>query len=239
MNIVCLKWGTKFSHEHVNRLYKMVKKNFTHNFKFICYTENSSQINEEIKIYPLKQEYDLEKWWWKLTLFENIANEPTMFLDLDIVIQRDISNYISLCNDNKIRTIKAYWKPHARNLKPQSPGYDMDLNSSVMIWKGDCTQVWKEFYDQPDYFMCKYQGMDSYLYFHHKDILNFFPEKEIYSRLHGMDEKRMWWYESKKNLFYDENYKICIFNKWKMDKPFGGEGIDDDAYIGFEKYWSD
>ena len=38
---------------------------------------------------------------------------------------------------------------------------------------------------------------------------------------------------------YDENYKICIFNKWKMDKIFGGEGIDDDAYIGFEKYWSD
>ena len=108
-----------------------------------------------------------------------------------------------------------------------------------MMWKGDCPQVWKEFYDQPDYFMCKYQGMDSYLYFHHKDILNFFPEKEIYSRLHGMDEKRMWWYESKKNLFYDENYKICIFNKWKMDKIFGGEGIDDDAYIGFEKYWSD
>ena len=39
-------------------------------------------------------------------------------------------------------------------------------------------------------------------------------------------------------LFYDEDYNICIFNKWKMDKIFGGAGIDDDAYIGFEKYWS-
>ena len=116
----------------------------------------------------------------------------------------------------------------------------MDLNSSVIIWKGDCTQVWKEFNENPEYLMNKYQGIDSYLYFHHKDILNFFPRKEIYSRLHGFDEWNNYDHSHKKrNLFHDKEYNICIFNKWKMDKKFGGEGLPSNAYDGFEKYWSD
>ena len=81
-------------------------------------------------------------------------------------------------------------------------------------------------------------GIDSYLYFNHNNVLRYFPRKEIYSRLHGIDENNFWKYgQPKRNLFYDEEYKICIFNKWKMDKIFGGSGIDDDAYIGFEKFW--
>ena len=238
MEIVCLKWGDKFNHTHVNRLYKMVKKNFYNDFTFVCYTENSHKIDKRIEIRPLNMNYDLEKWWWKLTLFEKPTNKPTMFLDLDIVIQHNITHYIDYCKDNKICTIKAYWKPHAHNLEPIAPGYNMDLNSSVIIWKGDCTQVWNEFYDQCDYLMCKYQGIDSYLYFHHKNILEFFPRNEIYSRLHGMDENKFWWTGPKVALFYDPLYNICIFNKWKMDKKWGGPGIDDDAYDGFEKYWS-
>ena len=53
-----------------------------------------------------------------------------------------------------------------------------------------------------------------------------------------MDENNFWWNGPKVPLFYDPLYNICIFNKWKMDKKWGGPGIDDDAYDGFEKYWS-
>ena len=61
MNIVCLKWGDKFNHQHVNRLYKMVNKNYKDKFNFICYTENSSFINTNIEIRNLDLNYDLEK----------------------------------------------------------------------------------------------------------------------------------------------------------------------------------
>ena len=221
MEIVCLKWGEKFSHKHVNRLYRMVCKNYKDNFNFVCYTENSSHINKNIEIRNLDLSDDLEKWWWKLTLFKEIANKPTMFLDLDVVIQNDITHYRDYCVNNKIRTIKAYWKPHAANLPPISPGFNMDLNSSVIVWKGDFTDVWKHFNDDPEYYMTKYQGIDSYLYFHHFDKLNFFPRKEIYSRQHGFDEYNMWSHGKRVPLFFDESYNICIFNKWKMDKDYG------------------
>ena len=80
-------------------------------------------------------------------------------------------------------------------------------------------------------------GIDSYLYFNHNIALKYFPRNEIYSRLHGLDENNYWHSGPKKDLFFDKNYNICIFNKWKMDKLFGGQGIDDDAYEGFEKFW--
>lgn len=237
MEIVCLKWGDKFNHEHVNRLYKMVHKNYKEEFTFVCYTENSNYIDKKIEIRNLDLSDDLEKWWWKLTLFKKLAVKPTMFLDLDVVIQNDITHYKEYCNKNKIRTIKAYWKPHAKDLPPIAPGYNMDLNSSVIVWQGDFTKVWNHFYEDADYYMCKYMGIDSYLYFNHNELLDFFPEKEIYSRLHGMNEQRHWNKGPKQELFFDKDYNICIFNKWKMDKIFGGAGIDDDAYEGFEKFW--
>ena len=45
MNIICLKWGDKFSHEHVNRLYKMVCKNY----KDDLYYEDHKFIEEIMK----------------------------------------------------------------------------------------------------------------------------------------------------------------------------------------------
>ncbi len=48
MDVVCLKWGDKFNHEHVNKLYHMVCKNLDCDFNFICYTENSNDIDSNI-----------------------------------------------------------------------------------------------------------------------------------------------------------------------------------------------
>ena len=63
--------------------------------------------------------------------------------------------------------------------------------------------------------------------------------QDLKDSLIGIDENNYWQSGPRRKLFYHDEYKICIFNKWKMDKIFGGAGIDDDAYIGFEKYWSD
>ena len=61
MEIVCLKWGDKFNHEHVNRLYKMVKKNFYNDFTFVCYTENSHKIDKRIDVSQYYKKENLYK----------------------------------------------------------------------------------------------------------------------------------------------------------------------------------
>ena len=39
--ILCMKWGTKYGAEYVNRLYNMVKRHLTLPFKMVCLTDRT------------------------------------------------------------------------------------------------------------------------------------------------------------------------------------------------------
>lgn len=232
MDVVCLKWGDKFNHEHVNRLYRMVCKNLDCDFNFICYTENSNDIDSNIIIHPLP-DYDLEKWWWKLTLFEHPAKNITLFLDLDVVIQNNITHLKNYCVENMLCLIKAYWKPY------KLEQFDTNLNSSVMIWKGDYTNIWNKFKKDLDYYMLKYNGIDGYLdHNQHKKLL-YIPEKIVYSRLYGIDKNHYWRSgdNTPPNYFYAPNYDICIFNGWRRKKRKNYFLLNDESYEGYEQYY--
>ena len=245
MIISCVKWGDKFSHEHVNRLYRMCQKNMDDDFTFVCHTENPEGINSDIHIIPLG-DYDLENWWWKLCLFKNSTDEVNIFFDLDVVIQHNITHLKDYAEKDKLRIVKAYWKPYMDNIPVSAKEtgidnkFDMNINSSVLVWTGDLTNIWKEFIDDPDYLMTKYMGIDSYLYFHYNDILNYYPKGEIYSRLYGYDENNYWRAKADKLpefLYFKEDYTICIFNGWMRKEYNGVYVLTDEGYNGFEHYW--
>lgn len=249
MIISCVKWGDKFSHEHVNRLYRMVCKQFDDEFQFVCYTENPTDIHPDIKIIPLDLEHDLETWWWKLTLFEHPTDEINLFFDLDVVIQNNITHLKSYVNNDRLRVVKSYWKPHlegaVQEIKNQ---FDMNINSSVLIWRGDLTDIWKTFIEDPEFYMMKYKGIDSYIYFDHREKIDYLPEGEVYSRLYGYDRHNHWNTHEKPepdSLYYKEDFNICIFNGW-MRRMFERKNhpdhmkrylLSDEGYHGFEKYW--
>lgn len=240
MNIVCVKWGDKFNYEHVNRLYKMVCKRFHKDFTFICYTDNPNGIDSNIVTEPLP-DYDLEVWWWKLTLFKFTAEDTTIFFDLDVVIQNNITHLIDYCEEGKLCTIKAYWKPHRIDMKPEAPKFDMNLNSSVMIWKGDLTEIWNTFIEDPEKYVFRYAGIDSFLYFHHFEKLLWLPRGEVYSRLYGYDESnyQIAGMHAVKKYYYKKDFNICIFNGWRRKILYKQDEylLDDDGYEGFEQYY--
>ena len=47
INIVCLKFGTLYGPDYVNKLYAGVKQNTTVPFKFHCFTEKPEGIHPE------------------------------------------------------------------------------------------------------------------------------------------------------------------------------------------------
>jgi len=67
--VVCLKHGTKYSSEYVNKLYSMVSRNLTIPFKFVCLTENSSGLDKNIEHIPLYLDPRLTGWWYKPYFF--------------------------------------------------------------------------------------------------------------------------------------------------------------------------
>ncbi len=101
-NVICMKWGNKFGPEYVNRLYGMVEKNLTIPHRFVCFTDNAEGINPNVEIRPLPELNDTglpEKAWKKLGLFTDKLADlegDALFLDLDIVIMRNIDCLFTL-----------------------------------------------------------------------------------------------------------------------------------------------
>ena len=91
-NIVCIKWGKKYGPEYVNNLYAMVERNITIPHKFVCITDDPTDLNPAIHVLPMLDDI-MEGWWHKLTLFKPTIGDLTgrlLFMDLDVVITDNI-----------------------------------------------------------------------------------------------------------------------------------------------------
>ena len=108
MNIICVKWGDKYSPEFVNKLFAMVSKNSCgQNFDFYCYTDNSEGLHAKIK--KIKIESDLMGYWPKIELFKLFDKDVNIFFDLDVVILNPLERLFSV----KTRTVSilySQWK---------------------------------------------------------------------------------------------------------------------------------
>lgn len=98
--ILCMKWGTKYGPEYVNRLYAMVRRNLKGDFRFVCLTDDGSGIRAEVECFPipdLKLPDGLpERGWKKLTTFEvdlHGLKGTALFLDVDVVITDSIDAF--------------------------------------------------------------------------------------------------------------------------------------------------
>lgn len=98
--VLCMKWGTKYGPEYVNRLYAMVRRHLAGEFRFVCLTDRAEGIRAEVRCLPIP---DLalpdgipERGWKKLTTFAadlHGLQGTALFLDLDVVIVGDIGPF--------------------------------------------------------------------------------------------------------------------------------------------------
>jgi len=94
-NIVCLKYGTKYTAEHVNALYNGVRKNTSIPHRFICFTDDVKDI--ECETLPIPS--DEIGWWGKLSLFKKSLDNidgVILFIDLDMHINKSLDEYLTI-----------------------------------------------------------------------------------------------------------------------------------------------
>ena len=48
-NVLCIKWGSKYSADYVNKLYSMVERHLSLSHRFVCLTEDTTGLNSEIE----------------------------------------------------------------------------------------------------------------------------------------------------------------------------------------------
>ena len=60
-NIICIKWGTLFGPEYVNRLYSGVRRNIQAEVRFFCMTEKAGELHPDIEVLDLPLELNNRK----------------------------------------------------------------------------------------------------------------------------------------------------------------------------------
>lgn len=135
--VLCLKHGTTYRANYVNKLYNMVKRHCTLDYEFVCLTDDARDINNNITILPLPG--GIAGWWCKPYMFSKDLplNGTVLYLDLDVVIASNIDKLFTY-QPNNWCTIRDF----TRVMRPKWHKY----NSSVVRFQtGQLDFVWEEF----------------------------------------------------------------------------------------------
>ena len=54
-NVVCIKWGTDYSGDDVNKLYNNVLNNTNYDIDFYCFTDDINGLNNKIIVKPIPE----------------------------------------------------------------------------------------------------------------------------------------------------------------------------------------
>lgn len=149
--ILCMKWGTRYGAEYVNRLYAMCQRGMAGQaFEFVCFTDDAKGLAEGVDARPLPS-FDgvpphlAVKPWRKLTLWKDdlgadLLGRNALVLDVDLVLTGDLAaffGYQPACNF-------VVWR------NPTKPNSGVG-NTSVFRFKvGSHPEICQRFVDDPE-----------------------------------------------------------------------------------------
>ncbi len=118
--IVCMKWGDKYDATYANKLYAMVSRNITGDFRFVCLTDNSTGIHQNIECMdcpsiPIPEPFS-KLGWRKITLWmQTLPNMDGdwLFLDLDIVITGSLDVFFEFEPEKTFIVMRNWTQPGA------------------------------------------------------------------------------------------------------------------------------
>ena len=217
MNVICVKQGTKYSSEYVNRLYSMVNRNMPVDFKLHCITDDPVGIDSHINTIPIVS--GLEKWWPKLDALNIFTTGDNILFDLDIVILNPLDRLCSV----KTRTLSVLYAQWKEGYVQPSERFPTLYNSSIMKWSGDQgKEVYEYFQLHREMILFKYSGIDRYM-FNEPVQVDTLPTSIAYSYWKGV---RFMKDTTPEKLRAD--YEVCILNHGEKQAQL-------DTWVG--EYW--
>jgi hypothetical protein len=173
ITILCVRFGTRYGREYVERLRNMVARNLTLPYQFVCLTDDRHPIEGVRSIIQPNANY-ARGWWHKVHMFD--PNLPLagriLYFDLDVVIHNDI---------NKLATIYPSEFVGIHDFNRKFYANWINLNSSVMAWNhGSQSYIWTRFKDNPREAQ-RLPGDQDWIWRNAKDRLKFWPKDWVQS----------------------------------------------------------
>ncbi len=85
--VACVRTGTRYPIDYVERLRNMVSRYLLQPYRFVCLTDRPQETCRDVEFVDVSN-LDLPRWWAKMALFRRAwrGNARVVFLDLDTVI---------------------------------------------------------------------------------------------------------------------------------------------------------
>lgn len=142
--VLCMKWGTLYGAEDVNRLAAGVRRHLSRPHRFICFTDDAKGLDPQIEAMGLPElglpPGNTDTRWQKLALFRKDLfglSGTALFLDLDLVIVGDLEVFFTLPGAFHIIRDDDLFRPKPlRKLNPKRDRFlHMVGNSSVFRYE--------------------------------------------------------------------------------------------------------
>ena len=173
LTVLCVRFGTKYGREYVERLRNMAARHIKVPYEFVCLTDDINPIEGVRSIVQSLAGYH-RLWWHKVHMFD--AGLPLsgriLYFDLDIIICADVEKLIR-GSGNKFLGIRDFNRKF-------HPGWNI-LNSSVMSWlHGQHSYIFEDFKRDPLHAQ-KLLGDQDWIWRVAKQKITFWPDDVIQS----------------------------------------------------------
>ena len=145
--IICINWGTRYGAPYINRLYSMVARNITPPFRFICFTDVTEGVRDEVECKPLPElrgEHPTKTRgkWGKSRLWEKDLGDvdgPVLFIDLDVAITGSLDAFFEYGSADDVVLARNMAKPLHR--LGQTSVYRFPVGKLALIHSGKNLKV--------------------------------------------------------------------------------------------------
>lgn len=183
--IVCMKWGTRYGADYVNRLWSMIRRNTRNPTRLLCYTDDARGVDPGVTCLPaleIKLPEHL-RWlpWRKIALWRPELpgldpGEPALFVDLDIVITGGLDDFFTYEPDAPFCVIRN-WTQVEKNIG----------NTTCFRFKvGAAPKIFTDMEADPVGIWQRYRNEQRYISGEIEIPMTFWPEPWCVSFKHGL-----------------------------------------------------
>ncbi|MES2959145.1 MAG: glycosyl transferase [Pseudomonadota bacterium] len=120
--VICVKWGSKYGPEYVNRLYAMVARRLSPPFRFVCLADSSFGLRSEVEFFGLPElgcthpVGTMGKWRKQVLWGANVPglSGTALFIDLDSVIVGRLDDYFEFGRPEDVILARNWARPMQR-----------------------------------------------------------------------------------------------------------------------------
>ncbi len=216
-NIICIKWGTSYDAEYVNKLQNMIVRNTSYSINFYCFTDDATGFNTDIIVKPLPVLNTLEEYQTKYSYRKEAAlcdddlgglkNERVFFFDLDVVIVSNLDELFEYPHNDGFYIINDW----------NSKGGEIG-QASCYSWTVGTLGYIKEYFEKHpkevvDKFFTASQEYLSYKVIEKYGSLNFWPDNWFCSfRFHCMPKIGPLRHFKAPQIPYISGLKVIVFH---------------------------